>query len=243
MISWSDVPSINNARKCMAYLRKNVITPENYGFGKGNWNLTDLIKDTDQRARVCMMILHACLPDGQGPTQGYEFVDVDGNVFRFKFQVLTRQACKEDAEGSRIWNNEHGKEMAGSANDIVVAWDIKPRPGDVVTFKQAPLLVDENGEPIKSDARMDLASQGKPIHLMRRFVVDDDLCISLPNPFAQMGLEHHGYKLLKPEFHRGYRQRGITNWWFREVPRNFRTKRNESTEGEVPELTLGRGKK
>jgi hypothetical protein len=243
MFSWADVPSINNARKCMAYLRKNVITPDNYGFGKGNWNLTELIKESDQRARVCMMILHGCLPDGKGPTPGYEFNDIDGNAFRFKFEVVSRHACKFDKDGNRIWNNEHGKEAIGSSEDIVLKYGEKPVIGDVVMFKETPILVNDEGEPINSEERMNMASEHKPIHRFRRFIVDNDLCISLPNPFAQMGLEHHGYKLLKPEFNKGYRARGITNWWFREVPRDFRMKRNESGEGEVPELTLGRGKK
>lgn len=232
MFSWADVPDLRNPKRCMAHLRKNVITPRNYGFGKNKWNLTELIMEKDQRARVCMMILHGCLTDGKGPSLGYEFHDDDGNPFRFRMEVLTRQACKWDKDGNRIWNNERGKESVGSFSDVVAHCDDKPIPGDFVAFKDVPLIVDEEGEPIGSEERMNLASMGQPIHRMRRFVVDDDLCISIPNPFAQMALERNGYKLLnKPEFHKGFRQRGITNWWFREVPRDFHKERktNEQT--------------
>ena len=230
MFSWADIPSMQSLKKCMSALRR-VMSFDNYGFDDGNWNLTGIIKSPDQRAAVCMMIL-----EGKLSNQVYSESELirgpDGEVMKFKLQVLSRQACKFDKNGNRIFKSKEAQDKSGEEGSIVAEYTDPPQEGDVIQFKIGLKHTDDDGEEMNARKLMSLAMDGQAIHTMRNASVDRNGCISIPCPYAVMALRRNGHRVSFPEFAGQYKPRKVTNWWFKEVPLDF--KRNRSRKDEQP---------
>jgi hypothetical protein len=219
MFSWSDIPSVTSSRRChAAILRK--MSYDNYGFKSGQWNLTDIIKSSDQRSAYCLMILDGKLSNGE-KHESINITGPDGNPILYKLSVLSRYACKHDKDGNRLFTNEDGLKRSGGEDDKLIQPGEKPVPGDKVDFKMGFKVMHEDGTELRSMDIMSMSEDGRDIYDRRVFTVDNDLCISLPNPYALMALRRNGYKILFPEFALQYRPRKVTNWWYKEVPRDY----------------------
>ena len=196
---------------------------DNYGFGDENWNLSGIIKTEDPRKSYCLMILDSRHTNGE-VSEADKIVGPDGNPITFKLLVLSRFACEMDKDGNRIFRSKEAKDRSGQSSDIVANPGDKPRPGDVITFKIGFKTRNSDGLEMKDVELMSMAEDGQDIYDRRKLVVDSDLCITLPNPYAMMALRRHGERMIFPEFSVQYRPRKVTNWWFREVPKSYTTK-------------------
>jgi hypothetical protein len=222
-INWEAFGSKTAKTKVWAHARK-VITADTYGIGPGQWCLTELATSTDARRHVVLQVLdgvNAAVKRVYGiePLKGK-----DGQLFRFKFRVLSRQACCRTGDGAKIWQSKQAMNENGSDGDILPNYDDKPTPGDVVEVKnQRRVIDDETGEAADGKTFRKWSMRGERPDSYNEYVVDDDLCIEVPYPFALMMLSKHGKNIAQPRFRKTGRTkekdkkpRKITNWWFEE---------------------------
>lgn len=220
-INWGQIEALTARRKAHAGLRK-VITAQNYGWGPGEWNLTELVQSEDARKFLGYQILEGIQPDGR-KQPGSELKQPGGaGPFLFRFQVLTRQACCRDADGHQIWQSEEALENFGDDGDFVCDAKDLPVPGDIVEWKGYRKTWDDEGDrEVTSGVLREWSMQGTRPEQYLEFEVDEDGCIWVPYPYALAMLQRHGQRLCFPEFKKKDKQRPtkrrITNWWFREV--------------------------
>jgi hypothetical protein len=219
MFSWSDIPDAMSLQRCLAAVRTKMEFV-NYGFGPGQWNITDIIKSDDPRKDLCMYVFEGKLEDGK-VYEDQKLVGLDGNPMLFKLKVLTRQACTNDSDGHRIFKSKSGLDKSGDTGDFVSEFGDLPHPGDEISFKISFKSRDEDGLRMTTSKLMSKVMDGQDIYSRRVCRVDKDLCITLPNPFALSALQRHGYRISFPEWDVQYKPRKVSNWWFQEVPLNF----------------------
>ena len=231
MLNWADIPEATNSNRCHATIRRHM-TYDNYGFERGQWNLTDIIKATDSRQAFCMMILDGKLVNGE-KHESIIITGPDGNPMLYKLHVLSRYACKYDKDGHRLFTSEDGFQRSGETGDLLIQPGDKPEPGDKIPFKISQRITDEDGNEIRSLDIMAMAEDGRDIYDRKVFTVDKNHCITLPYSYALMALRRHGHRIVFPEFNRQYRPRKVTNWWYQEVMRDFEIEKPQASDATV----------
>lgn len=219
---------------------KIISTPSAYKPGETKpeegWSATELAAAECDSANVAMKnILAGRGEDGASPAPegagGF-----DGMV---RLKVLTRQACVCDKEGTPI-NNGNGMGMDpffDGAKD-----DEEPQVGDIVIWK-GDLREGFLKKTPHEIARFEREHEHEPFpwregmrHYYKDFHVDADGCISVKPHIAVEMLTRRGEKITFPKFAaqtnaaQGKTQRKITNWWFREVPQDYKKQQNQNNQ-------------
>jgi len=221
-INWNNIERMPGKHRVFQSL-KQAMRPDNYGTERDQWNLTDFILSTDERRFFAWQILQG-VDDMMKPNTELGLRASDGEKFRFRLKVLTRQACYEDKNGTRIFYWDESQQGTGIDDSIIVGLDDKPEPGDVVVWKGSAIKVDEHGQRVDGYTKSLWAMQGKPFYNMMRYTVDKDGCIRVPYPYVLSMLQKHGERLVFPQFRKQdkkIKRRKITNWWFKEVPQDY----------------------
>ncbi|MCP4540163.1 MAG: hypothetical protein GY832_23745 [Chloroflexi bacterium] len=231
MIQWGEALTATGKAQRRAAVRK-IVTAETYGFGPNQWSLTDMYQDNHN----CKLDVYRHL-DGLGADgskrPGAEMKGLDGTPIRFRFHVLTRQACCEDKNGKAITDSP-GFIANWDTEAILAEHDDKPKKGDIVQWKGELITEDpDTGEPVTQAIKRKWNLQGKPFHEMIRWTVDEDQCIEVPYPYALSMLQKFGKHLASARFRKSDRKaikegatvRRIANWRFEEVPRDFKIKK------------------
>lgn len=225
-IIWNKIDDTNRNR-LFAHLRREVCTPENYGWRDGEWNLTELCQVDLGRAAPFFQII-AGHDDGTGKYQpGAEMRDDNGFPFMFRLEVLSRQACVMDETGAELDPKQfHPTEP--------------PKPGDVVEWKTHPRRPDV--ERHITTAQMNTwRRRGERRHEYAQYKVDADKCILVPINVALPMLQKHGERVVFPEFRGRGGGRSIANWRFREVPRDYVSPERKKKRGRKPAESKGSG--
>jgi hypothetical protein len=226
-----------SARKKAYLALRRLVTAKTYGFDDRDdttWNLTDMIRSTDARKHMVYAIL-----DGVNWELKYKpgilpMQEADGSgPFTFRLKVLTRQACCRTHDGHKIWERDEALTEFGSDGDIVAEFGDAPQPGDIVEWKNQWREVDEDsGRDVDAAMLNEWAARGIRPESYVEFVVDKDGCISVPYPFSLMMLRKRGKNLTFPKFRKKNRakprERKLINWWFEEVPKDFRAPRKRT---------------
>jgi hypothetical protein len=220
MIKWDtiDQRTMDRAYWSMA----KIITAENYGTGEGQWTLTEMVQTEDARRYNAFKILDGIdskcnRVHGLNPLAG-----IDGRPFRFKFRVLTRQACVRTCDGKTVFRSKQAMEESGEKGILPDHLD-KPVTGDVVEWKgQMRTFDSEKGRKVDAKVLKEWAMRGIRPETYLEFVVDKGGCIEVPYPYALSMLTQKGKSLAFPRFAKQRRtqktpKRRITNWWFEEV--------------------------
>jgi hypothetical protein len=182
MINWSTVSAATNRQRAYSDVRK-ILKPDNYGFGPGNWNMTDLIRDEDSRKFHAYQILDGVTAKHKRAPGLQPLQDVSGGPFLFKLRVLTRQACCRDKKGNIIWQSEQALEDMGSADDILPDYKEKPESGDVVEWKGQFREWDEDSDrKVTGHVLREWAARGIRPETYVEFTVDSDGCILEKRP-------------------------------------------------------------
>ncbi len=230
MINWNEIQNASIKAKIRVDMNK-IITSPRYGWADGEWNLTELINTEDSRKFVAYQIFEGARNDGT-VEPGAALKGADGLPFRFRFQVLSRQAVCKDKDGNKIWWFDEAKLTSGEENDIIPLDTDPPKPGDVVECKGDMITSDpDTGAPMSSKKYKAWARQGKRPHHYIEFIVDEYGCINVPYPHALSMLQKSGFRIAYPKHRKVNRQnpkRRITNWWFKEVPQDFKGKQRKT---------------
>jgi hypothetical protein len=227
MLNWNNVAEITARDKSYNDTRK-LVTPQNYGFSPGNWNISDAILDSDSRKFFIYMILDGVTPRGKRHAGMMPLQEPSGGNFLFKLRVLSRQACCRDADGNKIHESDESLENLGVDTDILPEYFDKPAEGDIVEWKGAFKQYDsERGKKVNNSILREWAAMGIRPEEYVEFTVDSDGCIMVPYPFVQSMLRKKGERLTFPKFGKINRasrsKRKLTNWWFKEVPRDYKS--------------------
>jgi len=199
--------------------------PGNYGFADGQWTLTDLIRAPEHARTIAFQVILGTNAVGRLDGVDRPLMDQAGQPFRFRLEILTRQACCADAAGTKILNEEIA--AANNPGAICPTCDELPEPGDRIEWKDRMRPPDK--EPHLSATQLrDWQLQGIREYLYLKYTVDADRCILAPFDVAQAMLTRRGDWVF-PEFRRqglvalGQKPaRKISNRWFREVPPDYR---------------------
>jgi len=197
-INWKDIPEVPAINKVIAALRLN-ITYANYGFEEGQWNLTDLIQETDTRKYIAYHVLEGIDQDRKKDTSYGVKTDMGTDIL-FKFRVHTRQACCRDKDGHKVWLRQEAKDNVGNPGDIVPNYEEKPKTGDIVEWKANRKYTDERGQIVDQKIKKRWALQGIRPDNYIEFRVDKDGCIQVPYPYALAMLRNKGKRLSFPQF-------------------------------------------
>lgn len=224
MIDWNSIDQTTVQRAY--YSMAEIIKPDNYGTGDKQWTLTELVQTEDARRYHAYKILDGvdakCVRHyGMEPLR-----NADGTAFLFRFKVTTRQACCRTADGQRIFQSRQAFEDAGDEGVLPEHTDA-PQAGDVVEWKGLFRTYDtEKGRKVDGKVLKEWAMRGIRPEIFVEFIVDKDGCISVPYPYALSMLVKRGKSLAYPRFSKRNRGkkggRRLTNWWFEEVPKNYR---------------------
>jgi hypothetical protein len=228
-INWRDFSPNTKRTKLHGELRK-FITEKSYK--EGNWTLSEILNDNDERKHVVYKILEGIQPDGRSRPDLRPMI-----VFRF--EVLTRQACCRDKNGRTIWETKDAFELYGEDGDHLPAYDDKPKPGDIVEWKGHRIEADpETGNPVDSRLLKKWALMGKRPNEYDEYEVDQDGCILVSYPQCKAMLDKRGFGGPKPRFRKGHiqdkKKRRMTNWWFKEVPPGQKMKRKKRADAGKP---------
>ena len=228
MINWNNVSPATAKEKAFADVRK-LIVPKNYGTDDGQWNMTDLILDDEPRKHMAYQVLDGVTLKHKHAPGLLPMQDTDGRgKFLFRLRVLTRQACCKDKEGHRIFVSDEAFETMGGEGDILPSPKDTPHEGDVVEWKgQFRTYDEENGRKVTGAVLREWAARGIRPESYVEFPVDSDGCIWVSYPHVQMMLRKKGANLAFPKFkktdkRRRGAQRKLINWWFEEVPRDYK---------------------
>lgn len=156
-------------------------------------------------------------------------VEFEGKI---RLRVLTRQACVCDRELKPL-NNPLGMGMDPAYMDGAKENE-EPQQGDIVIWK-GDLREGFAKKTPNEIARFEREHEHEKApwregmrHLYKEFVVDADGCITVRAATAVDMLTRRGERLSFPKFshrpapHSTRPERTISNWWFREVPGDFR---------------------
>jgi hypothetical protein len=201
-----------------------IVTPDNYGFDNGQWNLTDIIVESSSLRFPALQLIAGDQPNGK-PSPGGPMRGRDGEKLRFRLQVLTRQACSRDKDGNPL--NGWDKDKQGDGNPEP---GDSPQHGDVVRIKGDFKQRDSAGNELRLAARVAARHRGEEIWNYAEKIVDEDGCISCNYAQAHQLLSQKGYRIVFPEHRQRDKaaeeknkpQRTITNWHFKEVPVDYK---------------------
>jgi hypothetical protein len=225
-INWSHVRPGVAKNKIYADLRKQ-LQPSNYGFD-GGWNLTAILKDTDKRSHHALMVLDGVGPDGSKDSS-LVMMDESGNPYTYRLKVLTRQACVRTKSGHRIWLRNEAKENIGDPEDVLAEHNDPPQTGDIVEWKGQLQRYTKDGDEIDPATIRRWAMDGRRPESFFNFKVDRDGCITVPFIVALAMLQRKGARMVSPRFRKIDRddkvKRRITNFWFKEVPKDYKEKK------------------
>jgi hypothetical protein len=234
-IDWNQVRQLPAMDKVIASLRQ-VIRADNYGFGPGDWNMTELVQESDQRKYVAFQMIEGIDHERRRDTN-------QGLGLTYRLRVLTRQACVRDKAGNRIWPTNEPKINLGNPEDIVPNHEDLPEPGDVVEWKGSVKATDDRGNIVDAKIIRRWALQGIRPENYHEFEVDKDLCINVRYPQIIEMLTRKGRKLSYPQFRKinkaSKEKRRITNWWFEEVPIDYKAPRKPRSDKGVPRSGTG----
>lgn len=231
-INWNALPPREAKAKLISKLQTE-LSAAKYGFGPDQWNLTEIIQNTDDPRHVAAYRAIEGV-NAQGKREmAYTLRGTNGQPFMWRLHVLSRQACCKDKAGHKIWIYDEARRMNGESDDIVaLKHDEKPQPGDVLWWKGQAI------PELTSNQRNAMVRRGESLYNDIHFTLDDDCCIWVGWPYVLEMLSRKGHRLTFPEFRRRDRRdrsmRRITNWWFKEVPHDFqqtrkKTKRNDNS--------------
>lgn len=220
---------------------RDLITAENYGFKEGQWTLTDIITMHRADFKVfAKQIIEGVERETGTSDMRLQLKDISGQPLLFKIRVLTRQACDRDRKNNPLGLFDkdtyiRSKETYSKPEDI-------PQPGDVIKWPGEYIMYNSDGTIINQFQKMEMRARGVPIQYWYEYVADNDLTISVPYMPAIEMLQLRGKRLVNPEFARvdkNQKRRTITNWFFEEVPRDYKLhKRTPKTEP-TPEALTG----
>jgi len=246
-MDWTKIKGLQNQQAIEQYLRQ-LISHETYGRGDDNWNLTELYNERSCYAQSAIRILAGKgengVDTGRGTVHG-----PDGQPMRFKLRVLSRQACKETADGDGI--NWYDPQVSGTNDneEVCPAHDEPPQPGDKVWIKGNAILYTDAGERVTKRHRMamkarlesQLGREVKPelaTYTWFKIPVDEDGCITVTFDQACQLLSTRGKRVASPRFASGKKskddERRITNWLFEEVIPGDEEKRPRRKPGPKP---------
>ena len=205
MLNWTDVAELKRRAKCYEDCIR-FFSAENY---PEKWNITKLLDDDDARDPLAMRVLEGRDLDGQL----HPGMAVGAAV---RLRVLTRQACVEDAKGSKIFFRSGALR---AQNDVLADHDTAPQKGDVVEVKGERYTRDpETGQPLDAPRLRAWAASGKRPCRYHRFIVDAQGCVTVPPLIALSLLSKAGKRAGVPHWARSSEgKRKITNWQFEEV--------------------------
>jgi len=211
---------------------REIITVENYGFEGGQWNLSDLrtMKRKDFQIFAYKHIEGVDQKSGR-PDARRTLRDANGMPMMFRFAVLTRQACDRDKDGNPL--GLLNKDRYVRSRDLYNKPDDKPQPGDIVRVKGDPELLNDDDTQVDQARVMELHAQGKDIYNWHEYTLDEVCTIRVPYEPANAMLKSHGKRLVFPEFQRpglGEASKRITNWWFEEVPQDYKKPRKQRSD-------------
>jgi hypothetical protein len=257
-INWNTLPPST----AIGYYRQQlsrVMNPSTYGPGDNEWSLTEIMKQTPDKKIPALMLISGDEPGGR-KNPDREFKN-NGMPMMFRLKVLTRQACHRDKTGKLICRTDEEFEFDKDQKILVNDSSEKPKPGDVVRWKDRirepdTMIPASSGynnqeisammaEPHLSSSHLDnWKANGEECHIWAEFTVDDDLCILVPFKFAQPMLKQKGFRMPAiPQFMRTDRvkagekpKRRITNWWFQEVFDDYRRKKKKQTNDALPKM-------
>ena len=233
MIHWGNALHASGRAQRRAAV-KQIVTAQSYGFGAGQWTLTEMHQDNHGLKYDVYKLLDGVGADGRRVPNS-EMKGLDGSPIRFRFQVLTRQACCRAADGTEITDSP-GYISTWNPDAILAEHDDNPEAGDVVRWKGNLLTEDpDTGEQVTQATKRKWAMQNKPFHEMVEFIVDDDGCIDVPYPYALSMIQKFGANIASPRFRKTDRKaakenpnavRRIANWRFKDVPRDYTTQKS-----------------
>ena len=208
MINLNRITFAGNRARLIAHLRTEILTPENYGTGDGQWTLTEIAQMERGKQIPFFQAIAGDDPDSGKPIYGGQIRDIDGGeYFLFRLQVLSRQACCRSASGEPLGQ--------------MCAVDELPVEGDVVEWKSHK-RPSETGVVVTASDLRTWSYRGIRPHIYVEFRVDRDGCIMVPFRYALPMMQKHGERLVFPERESHGGSRLIANWRFREVPRDWR---------------------
>jgi len=214
-LNWNNINWTSNKTLMIRRIKNDILKPERYGMGEGQWNLTDIVF---QPIGLGIPFFKAIAGEAHDNEQQYgmQLRDPDGNeFFKFRLKVLSRQACTYDAKGKPI---DHTNMDPNEP----------PQPGDVIEWKGGHRAPERGPHRTTGEIKM-WQRMGEREHEYVKHVVDRDLCISAPIMFALPMLKKHGKRVVYPEFRGKGSGRKIANWRFQEVDRDYRAERPKKT--------------
>lgn len=207
MINLNRITFAGNRSRLISQIRSDILRPDNYGTGDGQWTLTEIAQMDRGKQIPFWQTIAGDDPDSGKPIYGQQLRDIDGGEnFLFRLQVLSRQACCRDMHGHPI--------ASASPED-------KPIPGDVVEWKSHKRPSDTGVVVTATDLRT-WSYRGIRPHIYAEFRVDADGCIMVPFKFALPMIRKYGERMVFPEHESQGGSRTVCNWRFREVPRDWR---------------------
>ena len=233
-IDWTKFTGARNAQEARVKMVE-MIRPDNYGKGDGQWCLTELINERSSEAEMAIRHIEGVGTDGKKAQSG-AMKTPSGLEFTVKLRVLSRQACFETVDGKGInsWDTTDTEDENWNNELCPLAID-KPVKGDVVWVKGNALTHDpQTGKPLIKRYKLALkarveAQLGRTIkphiatHYHEKYTVDANSCITVPYLTAVQLLKSKGRGLVLPQFTEGAgrvkdkKVRQITNWLFEEV--------------------------
>ena len=250
-MDWNKIPSKGSYPMYMGTLGK-LITPKNYGRGPDKWNLTEILRQPDI---VRVPALNTITGDDvKGNPRPDRAMKLNGIPFMFKLRVMTRQirfgstvgCISVDGKKICVTDDEYSFHSDGvdEEDKILVEYRDKPKPGDVVRWKDRmrepdnvidqqtimsaqnePLITAELLEPHLSTEHIDSwAAAGEDLYIYEEYEVDENLCINVPIAHAQAMLRKFGHRIARPQWRKMDKPkpeekppRKITNWLFQEA--------------------------
>ena len=232
-------------------LRK-ILTSDNYDADErgrtSKWSITEMINKKRISAITALCMLTGKQNNGRNLEAGHELRSAPKE---YRLHVLTRQACTHNKDG----NNEAVVLPKSPTFDDCVAFTDEPFKGDFIRVKGDSITVDpDTGEKLNNKAaRSERIMMGKGLHSYTDYYVDKDNCITVPFEHALQLLSQNGERLGRPQFNDlnsnvidslgrvDRKQRKITNWYYREVPVNFKMKKKATpTPAQQPVVEEGK---
>jgi hypothetical protein len=239
-INWKEFNQVNNKQARLALVREH-FTAKNKGFGEGQWNLTEIIAQKDNAATMALHYIAGDVVNGvraRGQLQ----------MLTYRLQVVSRQACMYDKDGTYL-NGFDRFDLEGPKPDdkakpgdvIRIKRDLILRdpddPEKKVTWKEKNKMLDRVNAKLLAKREM---YQGKirrarmeeAAYEWEEVVVDEEGCITVGIMDALDMLKTKGYGIAKPDFRDPLKtkmgekpipERQITNWYYLEVPDDFKS--------------------
>jgi hypothetical protein len=249
---------IGNNRELYERVLSTMKDPSNYmSDGPDGWTVSSCVRDGGRVGIVALNILNGTLMDGMKHGKG------EGpQIGLIRLKVLSRQACQADKNGKilnhsrKLFAHEEDEDKAQGMPSI----DTPPEVGDFILVKGDPRMYNHLGHRMIATvaAEFEMRSMHDKYrwrnglrYLYAEYQVDSDGCIDVTPDDAVTLLSRFGEDLVFPAFRkdgmqvdRGMRaRRVITNWLFREVPKNYTEKKQASEPDETEDKPAKRGRR